>query len=84
MKAIYIMHDVQAIICSVLGSVSQRFIFPIQARPCVCRIACCSLVGVISECPDGCMVMLDVPDDIVRNLLEYPLSSANGAFTLII
>lgn len=53
------------------------------SRPCVCRIAWYSSFGVINSCPAGCIVMLDKPDVNFRNSLEYPLSSANGAFTLI-
>lgn len=46
-------------------------------------MACCSSFGVINEYSFGCIVILDAPDVIVRNLLEYPPNSANGAFTFI-
>lgn len=57
---------------SVLGTERPGvlLLFFFYSRPCVRRMACCSLIGVINVCPDGCIVILDVPDVIVRNVLE--------------
>lgn len=44
------------------------------------RSAVCESIKI---CPFGCIDMLEVPEVIVLRVLEYPLSSANGAFTEI-
>lgn len=55
-----------------------------HSRPCARLSAWDSSTEFMAENPQGCIVILAVPELMVLKALEYPESSANGAFTNII
>lgn len=63
---------------------SSLLFFEYHSRPCARFSAWDSSTEFMAENPQGCIVMLAVPELIVLKALEYPESSANGAFTNII